>query len=107
VRPSEPNGHKLERFLFDALPSAARVSLLEVARDEEYAPVKNAEGDDSPATARRALDRVVRSWLALADIPAPQDAWIEVDHARLDGDDDARAGITREDVGVVSAPRTQ
>jgi UDP-N-acetylglucosamine/UDP-N-acetylgalactosamine diphosphorylase len=73
VRPDEPNGNKLERFLFDALPSAARVALLEVARDEEYAPVKNAEGGDSPATARRALDRVVRSWLAVAGIPAPDD----------------------------------
>lgn len=108
VRPAEPNGHKLERFLFDALPSAARVSLLEVARSDEYAPVKNADGDDSPATARRALDHAVRSWLAVAGIPAPHDTWIEVDHARLDGDDDARAGIARaEDVGAVTAPRTQ
>lgn len=108
VRPAEPNGHKLERFLFDALPSAARVSLLEVARDDEYAPVKNAEGDDSPATARRALDRAARGWLGVAGISVPDDTWIEVDHARLDGDDDARAGIGRaEDAGVMTAPRTQ
>lgn len=108
LRPTEPNGHKLERFLFDALPFAARVSLLEVARDDEYAPVKNADGDDSPATARRALDRAARCWLAAAGISVPQDAWIEVDHARIDGDDDARAGIARaEDAGVVTAPRTQ
>lgn len=108
VRPTEPNGHKLERFLFDALPSATRVSLLEVARDDEYAPVKNAEGDDSPETARRALDRAARAWLGTAGISVPNDRWVEVDHARLDGDDDARAGIARaEDAGVTTAPRTQ
>lgn len=107
-RPDAPNGHKLERFLFDALPCAARVSLLEVARGDEYAPVKNADGDDSPTTARDALDYVARAWLAVAGISVPQDAWIEVDHARLDGDDDARAGLaSAQAVGAVSAPRTQ
>ncbi|RIK97472.1 MAG: hypothetical protein DCC71_21665 [Proteobacteria bacterium] len=108
LRPAEPNGHKLERFLFDALPAAERVALLEVAREDEYAPVKNAEGGDSPATARCALDDVVRRWLDAARISAPADAWVEVDHARLDGEDDARAGTLRaDDVGLVLAPRTK
>ena len=88
--PAEPNGHKLERFLFDALPAARRVAVLEVDRRAEYAPVKNAEGGDSPATARAALDAQARSWLAAAGIEAPADAWVEVDHSRIDSEDDAR-----------------
>lgn len=98
VRPSESNGHKLERFLFDALPAAARVAVLEVERSEEYAPVKNAEGSDSPATSRRALDALARRWLGSAGIVAPEDAWVELDHARIDGEDDVRA------LGVRSLP---
>jgi UDP-N-acetylglucosamine/UDP-N-acetylgalactosamine diphosphorylase len=90
VKPSEPNGYKLERFLFDALPAAARVAILEVDRSQEYAPVKNADGGDSPATARQALDALARRWLAGAGIELPADAWVEVDHARIDGPEDAR-----------------
>jgi UDP-N-acetylglucosamine/UDP-N-acetylgalactosamine diphosphorylase len=106
VKPAEPNGHKLERFLFDALPAAERVALVEVAREEEYAPLKNAEGGDSPATARAALDAIARRWLDAAGIATPADQWVEVDHARLDSIDDARAGIRRAaDAGLALAPR--
>jgi UDP-N-acetylglucosamine/UDP-N-acetylgalactosamine diphosphorylase len=98
VQPAAPNGYKLERFLFDALPAAARVALLEIERQDEYAPVKNAEGGDSPDTSRRALDALARRWLAGAGIEAPRDVWVELDHARIDGEDDVRA------LGVRSLP---
>lgn len=98
VQPAEPNGYKLERFLFDALPAASRVALLEIEREDEYAPVKNAEGSDSPETSRRALDALARRWLAGAGVEAPRDAWVELDHARIDGEDDLRA------LGVRSLP---
>ena len=108
VKPAEPNGHKLERFLFDALPAAQQVALVEVARADEYAPVKNAEGGDSPQTARSALDALVRRWLAVGAIEAPMDQWVEVDHARVDGEDDVRAGVRRaQDAGLVLAARTK
>ena len=53
--PAEPNALKFERFIFDVLPKAERWLLLETERAEEFAPVKNAEGEDSPATARAAM----------------------------------------------------
>jgi UDP-N-acetylglucosamine/UDP-N-acetylgalactosamine diphosphorylase len=89
--PDEPNGHKLERFVFDALPAAERVLVLETPREEEYSPVKNAEGADSPATARRDLVTRYRAWLAAAGIalPPPGTA-IELDHSVIDGPEDAR-----------------
>ena len=52
-----PQGVKLELFIFDTFPLAENVALLEVRRDEEFAPVKNAPGSaaDSPDTARAAI----------------------------------------------------
>src|SRR5262245_37032666 len=63
VAPSEPNGYKLERFIFDLLPEARAVVLVEALREDEYAPVKNAHGSESPASARRALSACARRWL--------------------------------------------
>ena len=50
-------GVKLEQFIFDPFPQAETPVLVEVARDAEFAPVKNAPGSpsDSPDTARAAL----------------------------------------------------
>ncbi len=90
-QPDAPNGYKLERFLFDALPAAEHCALLEVERDEEYAPVKNAEGNDSPETARRALDELAQRWLTAAGLELPRAVRVELDHARIDGVQDLRA----------------
>jgi UDP-N-acetylglucosamine/UDP-N-acetylgalactosamine diphosphorylase len=92
VSPAAPNGRKLERFVFDALPAARAVCVVETSREREYAPVKNAEGPDSPASARAALIARYREWLAAAGIEPPaQGTRIEIDHSRLDGEEDARA----------------
>jgi UDP-N-acetylglucosamine/UDP-N-acetylgalactosamine diphosphorylase len=61
VEPAEPNAWKFETFLFDALPMADKGVVLEVDRDAEFAPVKNAEGADSPETARALLRRAGRN----------------------------------------------
>jgi UDP-N-acetylglucosamine/UDP-N-acetylgalactosamine diphosphorylase len=97
VQPSEPNGHKLERFVFDALPAARRVLVLETRREDEYSPIKNASGADSAETARHDLVAVYRRWLTEAGLDAPgADARVEIDHARFDGPEDLRAsGIRR------------
>ena len=69
VEPSAPNAVKLEAFVFDALPLASRTLLLETEREEEFSPVKNAEGVDSAATARRDMSRRAARWLAAAGLP--------------------------------------
>ncbi len=63
-QPSAPNGYKLERFVFDALPHAQRAQALQVRRSDEYAPVKNRSGEHSPETARAALSARNRRWLS-------------------------------------------
>ena len=53
ISPKEPNAYKFEAFLFDAFESLDDMAILRVKREEEFAPVKNAEGVDSPETARK------------------------------------------------------
>ena len=51
VKPIEPNAYKFESFIFDAFEKLDNMTILRVKREEEFAPVKNAEGTDSPETA--------------------------------------------------------
>jgi UDP-N-acetylglucosamine/UDP-N-acetylgalactosamine diphosphorylase len=74
VEPDQPNAVKFETFLFDALPSASRTVSVEVRREDEFSPIKNAEGADSPATARRDLNRKAARWLEAAGAAVARDA---------------------------------
>ena len=49
--PEKPNAYKFESFIFDAFDMLDDMAILRVKREEEFAPVKNAEGNDSPETA--------------------------------------------------------
>ena len=53
VVPTSPNAFKFEAFLFDAFGEVDDMAILRVKREEEFAPVKNASGVDSPETARK------------------------------------------------------
>jgi len=81
VEPKEPNGVKFEMFVFDALPLAERPVVLEIDRSEEFSPVKNAEGDDSPATARRDMVRFDARRLEQAGAVVPRNRDGEPKHA--------------------------
>lgn len=63
VKPAEPNAIKLEQFVFDAIPLAANAIVMQTKREEEFSPVKNAEGVDSAVTARRDLAARAARWL--------------------------------------------
>ncbi|MBO5004416.1 MAG: UTP--glucose-1-phosphate uridylyltransferase [Clostridia bacterium] len=51
IKVTEPNAYKFEAFIFDAFEEYEDMSILRVKREEEFAPIKNAEGPDSPETA--------------------------------------------------------
>ncbi len=96
VAPTAPNGYKLERFVFDALPAARAVCVVEALREVEYSPIKNAEGDDSPQSARRDLMDLYRRWIVEAGLaPPPSGSHIEIDHSRFEGSEDLRASGIR------------
>ena len=52
VKATQPNAYKFETFLFDAFERLDEIGILRYYREECFAPIKNAEGADSPETAR-------------------------------------------------------
>jgi UDP-N-acetylglucosamine/UDP-N-acetylgalactosamine diphosphorylase len=71
VKPEKPNAVKLEQFVFDAIPLAKNAIVYTTDRAEEFSPVKNAEGIDSPATSKRDQVRRAARWLTSAGIEVP------------------------------------
>ncbi|XP_057534397.1 UDP-N-acetylglucosamine diphosphorylase 1-like [Amaranthus tricolor] len=61
-------GLKLEQFIFDAFSYSPSTALFEVLREEEFAPVKNANGAnyDTPDSARLLLLRLHARWVIAA-----------------------------------------
>lgn len=68
VIPPQPNAWRFERFIFDLLPWAKNAFVVEVDREEAFAPVKNADADgvDCPSTARAALVALHKGWIEAA-----------------------------------------
>jgi UDP-N-acetylglucosamine/UDP-N-acetylgalactosamine diphosphorylase len=80
VKPSKPNGMKLEMFVFDVFPYTKRFSVLEVARNEEFSPLKNAPGTgaDDAETSRRDLLAQHRRFLERAGATVKEGVEIEI-----------------------------
>lgn len=74
VKPEKANAYKFEKFIFDALPDAREALILEFAREDEFAPVKNAEGSDSPDTSREAMMEKFARWFVACGVAVPRDA---------------------------------
>lgn len=74
VSPASENALKFEMFVFDALPLAETWLAVSVRRDEEFAPLKNATGADSPEAVRQALSNRAARWLEAAGVAVPRDA---------------------------------
>lgn len=57
VKPTQPNGIKLEKFIFDVLDFTDKYAAWQVRRRDEFSPIKNGVGTerDNPETARMAL----------------------------------------------------
>jgi UDP-N-acetylglucosamine/UDP-N-acetylgalactosamine diphosphorylase len=72
VEPEQPNGYKFETFIFDALRNAGATLIMEVRREEEFSPLKNRSGDDSPATVLRDQLALYSRWFEAAGIRVPR-----------------------------------
>ncbi|MCK6473968.1 MAG: UTP--glucose-1-phosphate uridylyltransferase [Planctomycetes bacterium] len=72
LKPGEKNGIKFETFIFDALGAARASATVEAAREDDFGPIKNAEGEDSPATARAYLVERYAGWLEAAGHRIPR-----------------------------------
>ncbi|WP_309396164.1 UDPGP type 1 family protein [Cerasicoccus maritimus] len=72
-KPETPNGVKFEMFVFDALPFAKNPVIIETSRESDFAPVKNAEGLDSPQTCCEAQVAEFTAWANAAGAGIPVD----------------------------------
>ena len=59
VEPEDKNVYKFESFIFDAFANFDDISILRVKREEEFAPIKNKEGNDSPETAMKLYNQKI------------------------------------------------
>lgn len=100
VTPDGPNAIKFETFLFDALAYADRTMAMEADRGDEFAPIKNATGADSPHTARAALNRRNASWLEAAGVPVLRDG----DGEPVDVEIDPRLALDPEQLAEALDP---
>jgi UDP-N-acetylglucosamine/UDP-N-acetylgalactosamine diphosphorylase len=70
----EVRGIKFETFIFDALAQAANPMVMEVRREDEFAPIKNASGQDSPETSRDLQSKLAARMLETAGVRVPRSA---------------------------------
>tara|TARA_B100001121_G_scaffold302916_1_gene316162 strand:+ start:262 stop:1671 length:1410 start_codon:yes stop_codon:yes gene_type:complete len=105
IAPESPNGVKLERFIFDALGLASNPAILEVDRSLEFAPIKNAAGEDSPESCRQAQNDLYGGWLESRGIEVARNeeghvlADIEISPLSAMGSDDLKSEDLPEAVG--------
>ncbi|EPS43191.1 hypothetical protein H072_2828 [Dactylellina haptotyla CBS 200.50] len=70
VKPEKPNGIKLEQFVFDVFPMIPlnKFACLEVAREDEFSPLKNARGtgEDDPDTSKKDIMMQGKKWIMKA-----------------------------------------
>lgn len=88
VNPRENNAFKFERFIFDILPQAERSLAMEVVREREFMPLKNAEGQFSPEHVQSAMRQLHTSWLKKAGWTNETELPIEIPSS---------AGLSEED----------
>lgn len=96
VEPAEPNAVKFETFIFDALRFAERSVTVEVLREVDFSPIKNADGADSPETCRRDSNRLYAGWLEAAGVTVARDA----DGEPVDIEVDPRFALDAEELAA-------
>ena len=70
VKPEKPNGIKLEQFVFDCFPflTLDKFACMEVKREDEFSPLKNARGtgEDDPDTSKKDIMTQGKKWVEAA-----------------------------------------
>jgi UDP-N-acetylglucosamine/UDP-N-acetylgalactosamine diphosphorylase len=69
IKPEQPNGIKIEKFVFDVFEFSQNFVCVEVKRDEEFSALKNADsaGNDCPSTARMDIYRLHKKYIENAN----------------------------------------
>jgi len=101
VEAAQPDGIKLESFVFDALPFASKSIILQTLRSQEFAPTKKAAGVDSIETTKQMMVARAADWLESAGLTVPRkndgtlDCLIEIAPSFALEKDDIKANLNR------------
>lgn len=79
MTPDKENGVKFERFIFDTLPLAKVALIVETLRDEEFAPLKNKDGDFSAQYVKDRMVQVATRWLNQCGVQVTDGVPVEID----------------------------
>jgi len=70
IKPEKPNGIKLEQFVFDVFPllNLNKFASMEVKREDEFSPLKNAKGtgEDDPDTSKKDILDQGKRWIQVS-----------------------------------------
>ena len=84
-KPDSPNGVKLEQFVFDVFPMTPldKFASIEVRREDEFSPLKNAKGtgEDDQDTSKRDIMNLGKRWVEKAGgtvVTEPESFGVEV-----------------------------
>jgi UDP-N-acetylglucosamine/UDP-N-acetylgalactosamine diphosphorylase len=98
IKPEKPNGIKLEQFVFDVFPmlELSKFACMEVKREDEFSPLKNAKGtgQDDPDTSK-------------ADILAQGKRWAQAAGATVVGESEADGIEISPLISYVSQPPSE
>ena len=99
IQPTRPNAFKFERFIFDLMPLADKVTVVEIDAKEGFAPLKNPSGTpkDSPESVHESLNAYAIRHLKRVGIDVAPGINVELDAASIFDDDDLRI-IAQSDV---------
>lgn len=100
TKPDHNNGIKFELFYFDVFEECDKFGLFETIREEEFAPLKNPDGNDSPASARKLLRDLHLKWVLEAGIKTEGEGYVEID-PRLSFDGEGVGELVRSKHGEV------
>ena len=87
IKPEKPNGIKLELFVFDVFPMLMldKFASMEVKREDEFSPLKNAKGtgEDDPDTSKQDILNQGKRWIensggTVVSEGAPEETGVEV-----------------------------
>ena len=97
VQPDAPNAIKFERFIFDLMPLAERVTVVEIDARDGFAPLKNPPGSerDAPEHVHAALVDRARRLLARAGVTVAAGIDVEIDTATVFDETDVAAVLPR------------
>jgi UDP-N-acetylglucosamine/UDP-N-acetylgalactosamine diphosphorylase len=97
VKPATPNAYKFERFIFDLMPLARRVNVVEVDPADGFAPLKNPPGSatDAPEHVQAAMVAQARRLLASAGVTVGDGVAVEIDAATILDLEDVRHALPK------------